>query len=63
MKNIPTDNGTEFKNKELRFYLENENIKQIFSRFYHPQLNGSVEALHKSVKKYLLNELKIKKKL
>ena len=28
-KIFQTDNGIEFKNKELRFYLENENIKQI----------------------------------
>ena len=49
-KIFQTDNGTKFKNKELRLYLENENIKQIFSRVYHPQPNGSVEALDKFVR-------------
>ena len=52
-----TDNWTEFKNKELRLYIENKNIKQIFSRVYHSQSNGAVEALHQSARKYLLNEL------
>ena len=49
------------KNKELRLYLENENIKQIFSRVYHPQSNRAVEAFHQSVRNYLLKELMIKK--
>ena len=44
------------KNKELRLYLENENIKQIFSRVYYPQSNGAVEAFHQSVRNYLLKE-------
>ena len=61
-KIFQTDNGTEFKNKELKLYLEKEDIKQVFSRPYHPQSNGAVEALHKSVRKFLMNELKIKKK-
>ena len=62
-KIFQTDNGTEFKNKELKLYLEKEDIKQVFSRPYHPQSNGAVEALHKSVRKFLMKELIIKKKI
>ena len=61
-KIFQTDNGTEFKNAELKTFLENEGIKQIFSRLFHPQSNGAIEAVHKSVKKYLANEYQIQKK-
>ena len=61
-KIFQTDNGTEFKNAELKTFLEKEGIKHIFSRPYHPQSNGAVEAVHKSIKKYLANEFKIQKK-
>ena len=57
-KIFQTDNGAEFKNAELKTFLDNEGIKLIFSRPYHPQSNGAVEAVHKSVKKYLTNEYK-----
>ena len=61
-KIFQTDNGTEFKNAELKTFLENEGIKQIFSRPYNPQSNGAVEVVDKSVKKYLANEYQIQKK-
>ena len=51
-----TDNGTEFKNNELKIFFENEGIKHIFSRAYHPQSQGTVEAVHKKVKKYLIDQ-------
>ena len=57
-----TDNGKEFKNNELKYYLENHNIKYITSAPYHPQSNGCCEALHKEIKKYLLDELDKHKK-
>ena len=56
------DNGKEFKNRELKVYLENENIKLVFSRVKHPQTNGCIESSHKIVKKYLLNENTYQKK-
>ena len=62
-KIFQTDNGTEFKNAELKTFLENEGIKQIFSRPYHSQSNGAVETVHKSVKNYLANEYQIQKKI
>jgi hypothetical protein len=61
-KIFQTDNGTEFKNAELKTFLANEGIKQIFSRVYHPQSNGAVEAVHKDVRKYLITEYNKKKK-
>ena len=47
---FPTDNGKEFKNNKLKYYLENHNIKYIISTPYHPQSNGCCEALHKEIK-------------
>lgn len=52
-----TDNGKEFKNLDLRIYLENKNITNITSARYHPQSNGCCEALHKEIKKFLLDAL------
>ena len=56
---LQTDNGKEFINKELKIYLENNNIIYITSAPYHPQTNGCCEAIHKKIKKYLLDELVI----
>ena len=55
-KIFQSDNGLEFNNSILKLYLENEKIKYIRSAPYHPQTNGCVEALHKQIKKYLLDE-------
>ena len=58
-----TDNGKEFKNLELKIFLENNNITYITSAPYHPQSNGCCEAIHKEIKKFLLDDLAKKKKL
>ena len=55
-KILQTENGSEFNNSELKTFLKNEGIKQVFSRVYHPLLKGTVEAVHKAVRKYLINE-------
>lgn len=55
------DNGREFKNRELKIFLENEGIDLIFSRVRHPQTKGCVEATHKIVRKNLLRDYNIKK--
>ena len=34
---------------------------EVISRVYHPQTNRGVKAIHKSVRKYLINEFKKKK--
>ena len=62
VKFFKLNNGTEFKNAELKIFLEKEGIKQVFSRVYHPQSNGAVEAVHKAVRKYLITEYNKKKK-
>lgn len=57
-----TDNGKEFKNSELKIFLENKNITYITSAPYHPQSNGYCEAIYKEIKKYLLDDLNKKRK-
>lgn len=57
-----TDNGKEFKNLELKIFLDNKNIIYITSSSYHPQSNGYWEAIHKEIKKFLLDDLNKKKK-
>jgi transposase InsO family protein len=43
IKNIRSDNGTEFKNSQIEGFLEKEGIKHEFSSPYTPQQNGVVE--------------------
>ena len=40
-KIFQTDNGKELKNRELKTFLENEGIEQVFSRPYICNLMGS----------------------
>ena len=53
---MQVDNGTEFKNKLLETYCNNNNIKLVHSSPYHPQTNGVVEIVHKEIKKYIYSE-------
>ena len=63
-KILQTDNGGEFKNNDLENFCEENNIKLIHSSPYHPQTNGSVEATHKEIQKYICMEyLKNRKNL
>ena len=48
-----TDNGTEFRNKDVEGYLEAKDIKFIHRRPYHPESQGAVEAFNKTVQDYL----------
>ena len=48
-----TDNGTEFRNKDVEGYLETKDIKFIHGRPYHPESQGAVEAFNKTVQDYL----------
>jgi transposase InsO family protein len=43
VKKIRSDNGTEFKNTQIKDYLDEEGIKHEFSSPYTPQKNGVVE--------------------
>ena len=55
-KILPADNGTEFNNKLLEDYCEDNDIKLIHSSPYHPQTNGVVEVVHREIRKYIYNE-------
>jgi transposase InsO family protein len=43
IKKIRSDNGTEFKNSQIKGFLEEEGIKHEFSSPYTPQQNGVVD--------------------
>ena len=47
---ILTDNGTEFKSKEMKQICEDLDIKQVFSPVYTPQANGRLEGWHRFLK-------------
>ena len=47
---ILTDNGTEFKNKEMNVICEELGVKQVFSPAYTPQSNGRLEGWHRFFK-------------
>jgi transposase InsO family protein len=44
---IRSDNDTEFKNLQVKEYLEEEGIKHVFSTPYTPQQNGVLERKNK----------------
>ena len=47
---ILTDNGSEFKNKEMQEVCETLGVKHIFSPVYTPQSNGRLEGWHRFFK-------------
>ena len=47
---ILTDNGTEFKNKEMKVICDELGVKQVFSPVYTPQSNGRLEGWHRFFK-------------
>jgi transposase InsO family protein len=49
IKNIRSDNGTEFKNSQIEGFLEEEDIKHEFSSPYTPQQNGVVERKNRTL--------------
>jgi transposase InsO family protein len=49
IKNIRSDNGTEFKNSQIEGFLEEEGIKHEFSSPYMPQQNGVVERKNRTL--------------
>ena len=50
---LHTDNGKEFVNELLTNWLEERNIKYILGGKYHPQSQGTVESLNKTIKRFL----------
>jgi len=53
---IITDNGRQFVNRKLEFFLKELGIKHVTSSVEHPQTNGQAEA----VNKVILGQLKKK---
>jgi transposase InsO family protein len=51
IKNVRSDNGSEFRNTNVEEFLDEEGIKHEFSAPYTPQQNGIVER-----KNRMLNE-------
>jgi hypothetical protein len=49
IKNIRSDNGTEFKSSQIEGFLEDEGIKHEFSSPYTPQENGVVERKNRTL--------------
>jgi transposase InsO family protein len=49
IKNIRSDNGTEFKNSQIEGFLKEESIKHEFSSPYTPQQNGVVERKNRTL--------------
>ena len=47
---ILTDNGTEFKNKEMDKLCKQLNIKRVYSPVYTPKANGTLKAWHRFFK-------------
>ena len=49
IKNIRSDNGSEFRNTNVEEYLDEEEIKHEFSNPYTPQQNGIVEKKNRTL--------------
>jgi transposase InsO family protein len=61
VKNIRSDNGTEFKNTQIEDYLDEEGIKHEFLTPYTPQQNGVAERKNMTlieIAKTMLDEYK-----
>ena len=54
---ILTDNGSEFKNKEMKQVCETLGIKHIFSPVYTPELNGRLEGWHRFFKACIVKHI------
>ena len=56
---IRSDNGAEFKNRNVANYLEGERITQIFSLSYTPQSNGQIERFNGTLKRLIKKNILI----
>ena len=55
---ILTDNGMEFKSKEMKQICEDLDIKQVFSPVYTPQVNGRLEGWHRFLKSCIAKHIR-----
>ncbi|XP_022880896.1 uncharacterized protein LOC111398193 [Olea europaea var. sylvestris] len=58
---IVSNNGRQFGNKKVRSLCEELGIKKYFSTPHHPQANGQVEAVNKTIKHVLKRKLDVSK--
>ena len=54
---LVTDNGPENINKTMKETLENLNVNHVKTSFYHPQSNGKVERLHRTMHDILAKKI------
>ena len=55
---ILTDNGTEFRSKEMKQICDELEIKQVFSSVYTPQANGRLEGWHRFLKSCIAKHIR-----
>ena len=55
---ILTDNGTEFRSKEMKQICSELEIKQVFSPVYTPQANGRLEGWHRFLKSCIAKHIR-----
>ena len=55
---ILTDNGMEFKSKEMKQICEELDVKQVFSPVYTPQANGCLEGWHRFLKSCIAKHIR-----
>ena len=55
---ILTDNGTEFKSKEMKQICEDLDIKQVFTLVYTPQANRRLEGWHRFLKSCIAKHIR-----
>ena len=50
---LQSDNGREFVNKILQEYLDKQNVKFVHGRPYHPQSQGFIERINRTIQQSL----------
>ena len=50
MPNLVSDRGSALISQDLKIYLSTQDIHHILTSPYHPQINGTIERYHKSLK-------------
>ena len=58
VKSVRSDNGPEFKNDNMKAFLEQKEIKQIFSLPHKPQSNGIIERFNGELKRLINMSIK-----
>jgi len=54
IQKIRTDNGSEFVERNFRYFLQNQNINHRFNTPYCPEQNGKIERFHRTLNEKLI---------